>query len=105
MVGKAEKQEPVGWLLFWSSTLAQCQTHSSAVGVGVNVKMLLLAGGSLFLFALYLQGERKILELPDWWVWEQKFFAFFLSIIAVFATPHNFSKQQPAEVDEGSYLV
>lgn len=52
----------MGRLLFWSSTLAQCQTHSSAVGVGVDPKMLLLAGcegGTLFLLPFIYKGREK----------------------------------------------
>lgn len=43
----------MGQLLLWSSTLAQCQTQSSAVGMGVDAKMLdakILGGGCLLLF-------------------------------------------------------
>lgn len=47
IVGKAEK-ESVDRLLSWSSTLAQRQTQSSAVSMGVDAKMLFSGGISFF---------------------------------------------------------
>lgn len=61
IVGRAEKLEPVGQLLLWSSTLAQCQTQSSAVGMGVDAKMLdakILGGGVCVSCSLITRGEK-----------------------------------------------
>lgn len=63
IVGRAEKLEPVGQLLLWSSTLAQCQTQSSAVGMGVDAKMLdakILGGGGVCLLLFNYKGRENL---------------------------------------------
>lgn len=103
IVGKAEK-ESVDRLLSWSSTLAQRQTQSSAVSMGVDAKML-FSGGVSFAFQLQ-KGEKTPGTLCLVRVGMKVFDFFSFRTIAVLTASNNFLKwQEPAELDEGSCLV
>lgn len=104
IVGKAEK-ESVDRLLSWSSTLAQRQTQSSAVSMGVDAKML-FSGGISFFCSSVTKGRENSWNSLSSQGGNESFWLFSFRTIAVLTVSNNFLKwQEPAELDEGSCLV